>query len=54
MNLGTKLSDFWRRFQGELFPALTEEVGHRIPPSGRVTERALPLEPPGVDGNGNG
>ena len=27
MNLGTKLSDFWRRFQGELFPALTEEVG---------------------------
>ena len=30
---------------------------HRIPgarSSGRVTERALPLEPPGVDGNGNG
>ena len=27
MNLGTKLSDFWRRFQGELFPALSEEVG---------------------------
>ena len=27
MNLGVKLSDFWRRFQGELFPALTEEVG---------------------------
>lgn len=27
MNLGTKLSDFWHRFQGELFPALTEEVG---------------------------
>lgn len=27
MNLGTKLSDFWRRFQGDLFPALSEEVG---------------------------
>ena len=27
MNLGSKLSDFWRRFQGELFPALSEEVG---------------------------
>ena len=27
MNLGTKLSDFWRRLLGELFPALTEEVG---------------------------
>ena len=27
MNLGSKLSDFWRRFQGELFPALAEEVG---------------------------
>ncbi len=27
MNLGAKLSDFWRRFQGELFPALSEEVG---------------------------
>ena len=22
-----KLSDFWHRFQGELFPALAEEVG---------------------------
>ena len=27
MNLGSKLSDFWRRFQWELFPALAEEVG---------------------------
>ena len=27
MNLSTKLSDFWRRFQGELFPVLSEEVG---------------------------
>ncbi len=27
MNLGPKLSDFWRRFQRELFPALSEEVG---------------------------
>ena len=27
MNLGTKLSDFWRRFQGELFPALSEKMG---------------------------
>ena len=27
MNLGRRLSDFWRRFQGELFPALAEEVG---------------------------
>ncbi len=27
MNLGSKLSDFWGRFQGELFPALSEEVG---------------------------
>ena len=27
MNLGSKLSDFWRRFQGELFHALAEEVG---------------------------
>ena len=27
MNLGEKLSDFWRRFQGDLFPALSEEVG---------------------------
>ena len=27
MNLGRKLSDFWGRFQGELFPALSEEVG---------------------------
>ena len=27
MNLGAKLSDFWHRFQGELFPALSEEVG---------------------------
>ncbi len=27
MSLGAKLSDFWHRFQGELFPALSEEVG---------------------------
>ena len=27
MNLGSKLSDFWGRFQGELFPALLEEGG---------------------------
>ncbi|MXW90435.1 MAG: transposase [Rhodospirillaceae bacterium] len=27
MTLGRKLSDFWGRFQGELFPALSEEVG---------------------------
>ena len=27
MNLGPKLSDFWVRFQAELFPALSEEVG---------------------------
>ena len=27
MNLGSKLSDFWHRFQAELFPALSEEDG---------------------------
>ena len=27
MNLGSTLSDIWQRFQGELFPALAEEVG---------------------------
>ena len=27
MTLSAKLSDFWHRFQGELFPALAEEVG---------------------------
>ena len=27
MTLGSTLSDIWHRFQGELFPALAEEVG---------------------------
>ena len=27
MNPGSTLSDIWHRFQGELFPALAEEVG---------------------------
>ena len=27
MPLNESLSDFWRRLQGELFPALTEEPG---------------------------
>ncbi len=27
MTLGSTLSDLWRRFQGDLFPALAEAVG---------------------------
>ncbi len=27
MTLGSPLSDLWRRFQGDLFPALAEAVG---------------------------
>ena len=26
MTLGAKLSDFWHRLQGELFPALADEI----------------------------
>ena len=40
MNLGSKLSDFsdfWGRFQGELFPALSDEVGPLL-----GTHRRLP------------
>ncbi len=47
MNLGTKLSDFWRRFQGELFPALLEEVGPLLRPHRRFVA-ALDLV--GVEG----
>ena len=51
MNLGSKLSDFWRWFQGELFPALAEEVGRsdggrrsrrRAVPRGRRSHHARP------------
>lgn len=47
MNLGTKLSDFWRRFQGELFPALSEEVG---PLLGTHRRFVAVLELVGVEG----
>ena len=48
MNLGTKLADFWRRFQGELFPALAEEVGPLLGTHRRLVAAALDLV--GVEG----
>ncbi len=50
MTLSAKLPDFWHRFQGELFPALAEEVGPLLgTPNGTAAKRSpsnAPKTPP--------